>query len=74
MEPSDVGCVGSFVETPFASIDFNISSASKGKGWRKNSKGQHPQEQKERKDVVTKYIRKFFWRVINCKIRLTEEN
>ena len=32
MEHPDDGCVGSFVETPVASIDFNISSTSKAKG------------------------------------------
>ena len=56
----DDGCVGSFVETPVASIDFNIPSTSKGKGKRNDSKGKNPQKQKERKDVVTKDIRSFF--------------
>ena len=39
MEHPDDGCVGSFVETPVASIDFNIPSTSKGKGRRKDFKG-----------------------------------
>ena len=34
MEPPDDGCVGSFVETPVASVDFNITSTSKGKSRR----------------------------------------
>ena len=52
--------VGFFVETPLASIDFNIPSTSKGKGRRSDSKGKNPKKQKERKDVVTKYIRSLF--------------
>ena len=60
MEHPDDGCVGSFVETPVASIDFNIPSTSKGKDQRNDSKGKNPQKQKERKDVVTKDIRSFF--------------
>ena len=31
LEPLDDGCVSSFVETPVASIDFNIRSTSKRK-------------------------------------------
>ena len=60
MELPDDGCVGSFVETPVASIDFNIPSTSKGKDQRNDSKGKNPQKQKERKDVVTKDVRSFF--------------
>ena len=56
MEPPDDGCVGSFVETPVASIDFNIPSTSKGKVRRSYSKGKNPQKKKERKNVVTKDI------------------
>ena len=59
MEPPDDGCVGSFVEAKLASIDLNISSTSKGTGRRNNFKGKNPQNQKERKDVVTKDIRNF---------------
>ena len=47
IEPSDDGCVGSFVETPVASIDFNIPSTSKGKGLRKDSKGKDPQRKEK---------------------------
>ena len=57
MEPP---CVGSFVEIPVASFDFNIPSTSKGKGRRKDSKGEDPQKQKGRKDVVMKDISSFF--------------
>ena len=60
MELPDDGCVGSFVETPVASIDFNIPSTSKGKDQRNDSKGKNPQKQKERKDVVTKDVKNFF--------------
>ena len=60
IENPDDGCVGSFVETPVASIDFNIPSTSKGKGRGKDSKGKVPQKEKERKDVVRKDIRSFF--------------
>ena len=52
--------VGSFVETPVASTDFNIPSTSKDKARRNDSKGRNPQKQKEGKDVVTKGIRSFF--------------
>ena len=57
MEPH---CVGSFVEIPVASFDFNIPSTSKGKGQRKDSTGEDPQKQKGRKDVVMKDIGSFF--------------
>ena len=60
IESPDDSCVGSFAETPFASIDFNIPSASKSKGQRKRSKGKNWQKQMERKNVVTKDIRSFF--------------
>ena len=53
------GCVGSFVETPVTSIDFDIPFTSKGKGRRKDSKGKDLQKQKERKSVVIKDIRSF---------------
>ena len=39
IELRDDGCVGSFIETPVASIDFNIPSTSKVKGPRNNSEG-----------------------------------
>ena len=49
IEPRDDGCVGSFIETPVASIDSNISSTSKGKGPRNNSKGKsHKSSGKEK--------------------------
>ena len=60
MEPPDDGCVGSFIETPVASTDFSIPSTSKGKGQRNDSKGKNQQKQKERKDFVTKNIRRLF--------------
>ena len=60
MKPPDNGCFGSFAETPVASIEFTIPSTSKGKCRRNGSKGENPQKQKERKDVVTKDIRSFF--------------
>ena len=60
MEPPDDDCLGSFVETPVASIDFDVPSISKGKGRRNDFKGKNPQKQKERHDVVTKDIRSFF--------------
>ena len=59
MEPPDNGCVGSFVETPVTSIDFDIPFTSKGKGRRKDSKGKDLQKQKEQKSVVIKDIRSF---------------
>ena len=52
MEPPDDDWVGSFAETPVASIDFNIPSTYKGKDRRNNSKGKNPPKQKERKDNV----------------------
>ena len=66
MEHPDDGCVGSFVETPVASIDFNIPSTSKGKGRSKDSKGKGPQKQKERKDVVMKEM--LLWRLNYFKV------
>ena len=41
MEPPDDGCVVFFVETPVASIDFNIPYISKDKGRRNDSKGKN---------------------------------
>ena len=65
MEPPDGGCVGSFVETPVASNDFNNPSTSKGKVQRNDYKEKYLQKQKERKDVVKKDIRSFFgWSTI----------
>ena len=66
MAPPDDGCVGSFVETPVASIDFNIPSTSKDKGRSKDSKGKGPQKQKERKDVVMKEM--LLWRLNYFKV------
>ena len=57
MKAPDGGCVGSFVETPVASIDFNIPSTSKGKVQRNDCKVKNPP--KQRKDLVTKDIRSF---------------
>ena len=48
MESPYDDCVGSFVEAPVASTDFNIPSTSKGKGRRNDSKGKNPQKEKER--------------------------
>ena len=49
IELRDDGCVGSFIETPVASIDFNIPSTSKAKGPRNNSKGKsHKSSGKEK--------------------------
>ena len=58
-EPPDDGCVGSFIETPVASIDFNIPSTSKGKGQSNDSKVKNQQKHKEKKDNVKKDIRSF---------------
>ena len=55
MEPPDDRCVSSFVETPVASVYFNIPSTSK------DSKGKDMQNQKKRKDIVMKDIRSFFF-------------
>ena len=52
MEPPDDDWVGSFAETPVASIDFKIPSTYKGKDRRNNSKGKNPPKQKGRKDNV----------------------
>ena len=60
IEPPDGGWVGSFVETPVASIDFNIPSTSKGKGQRNNFKKKNPQKLKEIKDNVKNDIRGIF--------------
>ena len=56
-EPPDDGCVGSFIETPVASIDFNIPSTSKGQS--NDSKVKNQQKHKEKKDNVKKDIRSF---------------
>lgn len=37
VEPCNDGCVGCFVETPVASINFNIPSFSKGQGQKNDS-------------------------------------
>ena len=60
IEPPDDGWVGSFVETPVASTDFNIPSTSKGKGQRNNFKEKNPQKLKEIKDNVKNDIRGIF--------------
>ena len=60
MAPPDGGYVGSFFETPVASIDFNISSTSKGKSRKNDFNGKNPQTQQERKAIVMKDIRSFF--------------
>ena len=56
-EPPDDSCVGSFIETPVASIDFNIPSTSKGQS--NDSKVKNQQQHKEKKDNVKKDIRSF---------------
>ena len=51
MQPPDDGCVGSFVATPIASINFNIPSTSKEKGRKNDSKGKKSAKAKGKKIV-----------------------
>ena len=49
MKPPGNGCVGSFAETPVASIEFTIPSTSKGKCRRNGSKGKKSAKAKGKK-------------------------
>ena len=66
----DDGCVGSFVETPVASIDFNIPSTSKGKGKRNDSKGKKSAKTKGKKRCCHEEHQKLLWRLNYCKIEI----